>query len=135
MTSETNAYRRDLSRRVRDMAVQYVRRRSDEKSPIKWEEFKDKRITDPATGRQRIDYPDEYRRAHERVCDDAFLALRACRSREDFVTYFTGTICSVPQYLPEGDYFALAEVLLSDGDRWEDARALAMLTISAEARL
>lgn len=125
----------DLSKRVHDMVAQYVYHRTESKSGIKWADFKDRRITDPATGKTRIDVPPKYREARERVCQDAFLSLRACRSREDFVAYFTGTICAVPQYLPIEEYQALADALLGDDGNWERVKALSMLTLSALSRV
>lgn len=124
-----------LSKRVHDIVEQYVRQRTEAKSGIKWADFKDRRITDPTTGRTRIDVPQRYQEVREKVCQDAFLSMRACRSREDFVTYFTGTICAVPQYLPMGEYQALAEALLGGDDEWEQVKALSMLTLSALSRV
>jgi CRISPR-associated protein Cmx8 len=133
--TETTVTVVDLSRRVHDMIAQYVNRRTERRSGIKWDEFKDRRVTDPSTGRTRLDVPTQYREAREKVCMDAFLAMRACHSREDFVAYFTGTICAEPQYLPMADYQELAEALLGGDDRWEQVKALSMLALSALQRV
>ncbi len=114
----------DLARRVRDMVTQYVYRRAELKSGIERKDITDWR-----------NVPERYASAQQGVCESAFLTMRACRSREDFVAFFTGTICSVPQFLPEQDYRGLAEALLSDDDRWEEVKALAMLTVSALSRI
>lgn len=133
--SSTTGMTFDLSKRVHDMIRAYVSQRTEVKSGIAWADFKDRKVTDPTTGRTRIDVPQRYREVRERVWQDAFLSLRACRSREDFVAYFTGTICAVPQYLPMEDYQALAEVLLGDDDSWERVKSLAMLALSAVSRV
>lgn len=129
----TTATASELARRVHDLVRAYVFRRTDEKAKVPWESFKERKVTDEK-GRERIDIPQAYREAREKVCKDAFLRMRACRAREDFVAYFTGTICSVPQYLADPEYQAMASAILDD-DRWEEVKALAMLTLSALSRV
>jgi CRISPR-associated protein Cmx8 len=107
----------------------YVYRKSESKSGIKWDDFKDKKVKDKSTGKEQISVPQRYREVREKVCTDAFLRLRACKAREDFVSYFTGTICSVPQFLPEAEYQTVADAILAD-ERWEEVKALAMLALS-----
>ncbi len=124
----------DLSKRLYDMTQAYVMYKTEAKSGIKWDFFKGKFKTDPDTGRTRLDVPPKYREAREKVCKDAFLKLRSCRSREDFIAYFTGTICSVPQFLPPDEYRKIATSLL-DENKWEDANALVMLALSGLARI
>jgi len=116
----------DLGTRVNDMVHAYVLRRTEVRSDMKWAEYRALSDHDPRR--------DAYRDARERVCTDAFLAIRSRRSRQDFVEYFTGTICSVPQYLPPGEYTGLAGALLSP-DRWEEVKALTMLALAGLARL
>jgi CRISPR-associated protein Cmx8 len=113
----------DLTRRIRDMILRYVMRRTEARSGVKWEDVQSRQAGDPQFER--------YRDAREKICGEAFLRLRACRTRDDFVSYFTGEICAEPQFLPDADYRGLAEVLLGRDDRWEDARALAMLSLSS----
>ncbi|MDK2920448.1 MAG: hypothetical protein PWR24_5 [Desulfonauticus sp.] len=74
----------------------------------------------------------EYREAIEKVSMDAFLAMRG-RKEEDFVEYFTGTICSVPQFLPQEEYLLLSEALVQGG--WEKVKSLSLLAISAASYL
>ncbi len=87
----------------------------------------DKRInqTPPKEG----EIPPVYspREARERVCSDAFLAMRGRRDQE-FVEYFTGTICSVPQYLKQEEYVTLVGELIKD---WGKIKVLSMLALSA----
>jgi CRISPR-associated protein Cmx8 len=110
------------------MVRAYVFRKTESRCGIKWEDFKDKRN---AAG--QLDVPEKYREAREKVCTGAFLAIRSRHSREDFVSYFTGTICSVPQFLPESEYDALAESLLTD--KWEEVKSLSMLALSGLSRV
>jgi len=118
-----------LSQRVHGLVKTYVYRKSESKSGIKWDDFKDKKVKDKSTGKEQISVPQRYREVREKVCTDAFLRLRACKAREDFVSYFTGTICSVPQFLPEAEYQTVADAILAD-ERWEEVKALAMLALS-----
>jgi CRISPR-associated protein Cmx8 len=72
-------------------------------------------------------YSFKYHDDREHVCTDAFLAMRG-RREKDFVEYFTGSICSVPQFLPEEDYLLVSKTLMED---WEKLKTLSMLAISA----
>jgi CRISPR-associated protein Cmx8 len=123
----------DLMERVYNLVRAYVFRKTETRSGIEWDDFKNKRVMDD-TGRERLDVPQRYREAREKVCRDAFLRLRACRAREDFISYFSGTICSVPQYLPDVEYRAVAQAILSE-DQWEEVKALAMLALSGLSRV
>jgi len=118
--------------RIRDIVRAYVLQKSEAKSgeKIDWDEVKKKRK------REQDDsgISPKYREARERVCEDAFLRLRSCKSRTDFINYFTGTICSVPQYIPEDDFLQLSETLL-EGDKWMDIKSLAMMALSAFSRV
>ena len=124
----------DLMERVYSLVRSYVFRKTETKSGIKWDDFKGNRVVDPSTGKERLDVPEKYRETREKVCTDSFLRLRACHAREDFVSYFTGTICSVPHYLPEVEYQAVAQAILNE-ERWEDVKALAMLALSGLSRV
>lgn len=123
-----------MTERIYKLVRGYVMTRTEKKSGIAWDSFKERKIRDPQTGAERIDVPPRYRDVRESVCTDAFLRMRACRSRQDFVDYFTGTICSVPQFLPPGEYQAVSSAIL-DGEGWEDAKALAMLALSGLSRI
>jgi CRISPR-associated protein Cmx8 len=80
-------------------------------------------------GKQTESGRDDPREAREKVCSDAFLAIRGRRD-QDLVEYFTGTICSVPQFLPEKDYLLVAEALTRD---WQRVKNLALLSLSAHS--
>ena len=124
MTIKSAGHRTELAARVHDMVRAYVLRRTEGRSQITWEEFK-------RTGDERR--KEAYRQARQKVCTDAFLAMRSRRSREEFRDYFVGSICSVPQYLPEEEYREIAVGLATD--RWEELRSLAMLALSAHSRV
>lgn len=114
-----------LAKRVHDMVRAYVMRKTEDRARgVTWEEFKGG--NDPEKKRK-------YREAREKICKDAFLALRGRRAQEDFVNYFTGTICSVPQFLPESEYQSIARVLLAE--RWEEIKTLSMLALSGLSSL
>lgn len=132
--TNVSSVRDNISERVYKLVQAYVFRKTESKSGIKWDDFKDKKVKDPSSNRERIDVPQRYREAREKICTDAFLRFRACHAKEDFVSYFTGTICSVSHYLPEAEYQAVAEAILSDG-RWEEVKALAMLALSSFSRV
>lgn len=124
MTSGAAPPDSQLAERIRSMVRAYVMRKTEAKCGISWDSFKDRRRSD-----NKLDVPQKYREARQKICMNAFLALRSRGAREDFVSYFTGTVCSVPQYLPDEEYQTVAQALMSD--RWEEAKALAMLALSA----
>lgn len=84
-------------------------------------------------------FPKEFREAQQRICSDAFLAIRS-RHDQDFVEYFAGTICSVEHQLSHANYQFLVRVLMTSPDPdpvgekrlcWEDVKAMAMIAFSA----
>jgi len=111
-----------LAQRVYRLIQNYVHRKTESKSGMKYDDFKDHKDE-----KGRIQYPQGYREAQEKVCGDAFLAMRGRRDT-DFVEYFAGTICSVPQWLPEEDYLAVSQALLADSEK---VKTLSMLALSA----
>jgi CRISPR-associated protein Cmx8 len=115
-----------LAKRVYHLIQTYVNMRTDEKSTRKYKDFSSQK-----NDRGHIQYPQEYREARQKICSDAFLAMRGRRD-QDFIEYFTGVICSVPQYLNPEDYVAVAGALMSD---WEKIKILSMLALSAHSYL
>ncbi|EJO68285.1 type I-MYXAN CRISPR-associated protein Cmx8 [Leptospira kirschneri] len=77
---------------------------------------------------------DDYKNK-SKIAKDAFLAIRSRKDREDFINYFTSTICSVPHKLGEEEYIKLAESLYNaeEDTGWEKIRALSMLALSANS--
>ena len=115
-----------LEKRVYDMIGSYVRQKTEARSKIKWNDFKDKRTPE---GKMAI--PPAYIEARQKICMDAFLAMRSRREQE-FIEYFTGTICSVPHFLPSDDYIFVSQALLKEGG-WEEIKSLSMLALSAHS--
>lgn len=115
-----------LTLRVYRLIQTYVYQKTEDKSEKKFKDFREKK-----DDKNRIIYPQEYRDAMQKVCTDAFLAMRGRRD-QDFIEYFTGSICSVPQYMSEGDYVAVAGALMTD---WEKIKTLSMLALSAHSYL
>jgi CRISPR-associated protein Cmx8 len=115
-----------LALRINRLIQEYVNRRTEEKSKIKFKDFSHSR-----DDKGRIRYPREYREAREKVCSDAFLALRSRRDQA-FIDYFTGTICSIPQFLPEAELLMVSRALKAD---WPRIKTLAMLALSAHSYL
>lgn len=112
-----------LSVRIYDFIKQYVKLKAERKSGLAVKNFR-------KDGKSWI-YPEDYREAVEKVCSDAFLAMRGRRD-QDFVEYFTGSICSVPQYLKKEDFLYVSQALLND---WDRVKTLSMLAISAHSYL
>lgn len=107
----------------------FVRQKTTGKCGLEWDDFKDKKIKDEKTKKERVDVPKEYAEAKERVVADAYLAMRS-RREKDFVEYFTASICSVRRYLSEDDFCIVAKALL---DQPEDVKTLTLLALSANS--
>jgi CRISPR-associated protein Cmx8 len=108
-----------LATRVHSLVRAYVYAKAELRSRVKYDQFK-------ASG-----YKDrEYIGATNKVCLDAFYAVRSRKERADFVEYFTGTICSVPQSLHGEEYNAFAMTLLSS-EGWQDIKSLTLLALSS----
>ncbi len=108
------------------LVQQYIWRKTEEKSGKKYEEFKTNR-----DNKGRILYPAEYRDSLGKVSSEAFLSMRG-RSEDAFVEYFSGTICSVPQFLPQEEYLSVVKALSID---WQKMKTLSMLAVSANSFL
>ncbi|EMY79324.1 hypothetical protein LEP1GSC060_2315 [Leptospira weilii serovar Ranarum str. ICFT] len=72
-----------------------------------------------------------------KIAAEAFLSIRSIKAKDDFITYFTSTICSVSQRLGEDGYTTLAQALYDEKSEsvpgWEKIRVLAMLALSANS--
>jgi CRISPR-associated protein Cmx8 len=96
----------------------YVLGRTERKYQLTWDKVKG----NPAKEK-------DYREKREKIGREAFLAVRS-RTGSDFVTYFTSTICSIPQYTTEAKYIELARALLTPQET-EKVRSLTLLALSA----
>src|SRR5204863_739849 len=83
-----------LSLIVQRLVKQYVDGRAEAKTGKKVKDFPKRMVDD----RERRIYPKEFREAQQRVCSDAFLAMRS-RHDQDFVEFVAGSLCSVAQFL------------------------------------
>ena len=113
-----------LEKIIHRMVGAYVRQKAEEKSNRKWNDFKDKK-----TPEGKIDIPHEYHDATQKICMDAFLAMRS-RQGLEFISYFAGTICSIPQFLPQDDFVFVSQSLLEQGEK---VKTLSMLALSAHS--
>jgi CRISPR-associated protein Cmx8 len=111
-----------LARRIYSLIRSYVRQKAEMKSGVDIDAL-------PKNEKGYPDYPKPYLDAKEKAASSAFLAMRG-RRREDFIEYFTGTICAVPQWLPEEDYLAVSRALIEQPDT---VKNLAMLALSAHS--
>ena len=77
----------------------------------------------------------DYSDKKEKIAKDAFLAIRSRKDKDDFITYFTSTICSVSQRLGEDGFKVLVDALYNSTEEvgWEKVRALSMLALSANS--
>ncbi|MDI9369366.1 MAG: type I-MYXAN CRISPR-associated protein Cmx8 [Synergistaceae bacterium] len=81
-------------------------------------------------------YSVEYQEAVKKICNGAFLALRG-RKGSDIAEYFTGTLCSHPQFMKsspkneDNDEFILIARALVDPEEREKIKLFAMLALSA----
>jgi CRISPR-associated protein Cmx8 len=120
---------------IQRLVAKYVEGRAEAKTGMKVKDLPKATVD----GKERRIFPIEFREAQQRVCSDAFLAIRS-RHDQDFVEFFAGSICSVAQYLSPEEYQFLIKTLMTKPDpkqihhntlSWEDVKAVAMIAISA----
>lgn len=101
-------------------ARNYVTRRVEQKHKLNWDKVKN----DPKS-------IEEFNSKRGDIARSAFLAARS-RTGADFVEFFAGTICSVPQRAKGGEagFAALSRALIQDTDT---VRTLTLLALSANA--
>lgn len=114
--SMTDENKKTLEGLVYQAIGTYVFGRLSSKHGLEWKDVGDN------AGKKK-----DYEEKKEKVARDAFLAVRA-RTGADFVAYFTGTLCSVPQHLGEDGYAQIARELLTNPER---IRTLTLLALSA----
>jgi CRISPR-associated protein Cmx8 len=107
----------------------FIYRKTELKSGQKWESFKEKKIKDEKTGKERVAIPKEYSDAKEKIASSTFLEMRSRRDQE-FVNHFTAVFGSVGQYLPEDDFQVVAHGLLTQPD---SVKTLTLLALSANS--
>ncbi len=125
-TSKPEAKPTPLDLLVHRLISNFVNRKTEEKSHLKWSDFQK---TKNEKGDERMDIPKDYRDAREKIVSGIFLGMRS-RREQDFVDFFTANICSVGQFLREEDFHIVAQALLNDPDT---VKTLAMLSLSANS--
>lgn len=115
MSQEAQQSKRTPESVIYQMVGNYISRKAESKSGLRWEEVKD-------TPRKK-----DLEEARQKVAKDAFLAVRA-RTGADFISYFASTICSVPQHVGEEAFLTLTQHLHTDTER---VRTLTLLALSA----
>jgi CRISPR-associated protein Cmx8 len=126
--NETQSKRKDykeslsLEEAIYSMVGQYISKKLKSKYELEWKpEWKDAESSSEK---------DDYKKKREKIATEAFLQIRSRTHSQDFTSYFTTTICSVSQMLPEGAYKIVADSLLH---RPEDVRNLTLLALSARS--
>ena len=122
--------RPQLETLIYSLVRNYVNRKTENKCGITWDNItKRPKLKDEKTGRERLDIPKDYSDAREKIVSDVFLAMRS-RREQDFVDYFTATICSVGQYLPAADFPTVAQALIQEPDK---VKTITLLALSANS--
>jgi CRISPR-associated protein Cmx8 len=128
-----------LGRIVRGLVTSYVNRKAAKKLGLNWDDFK----IEVKDGKKRKVAPDpeKFEDQQRRVCDEAFLQIRS-RHDEEFITFFSDSMLSVPHYFDgkAGDLPFLSQILMKRPSRdpvakpapnRDDIKTLAMLALSA----
>ncbi len=106
----------NLEQMVFDIARKYVAKKVAMKEGVSWKSEETAEVK-------------KYKEKTEDTARKAFLAVRS-RSGIDFIEFFTGTLCSVPQFLPLERYEKLSKTLIEDPER---VRTLTLVALSAAA--
>ncbi len=124
-----------LAAKTRGIVRQFVI--SELKDRVKKEQLpNDKTHLDKKEEGESTRYSVEYQEAVRKICNGAFLALRG-RNGPDIAEYFTGTLCSHPQFMrsspknEDDDDFILIARALVDPEEREKIKLFAMLALSA----
>lgn len=103
----------------------YIAGKLESKYQLKWEKVKERP--------KEHDDRESYDKNRLKIAKDAFFAVRS-RTGAEFVDYFTGTLCSVPQRMSQERYAVVARALLDDTEKERDrVRTLTLLALSAQA--
>ncbi len=126
----------NIASKIYEIVGEFVAQRAEKRSGVKRNDLPQK------DGNTDWSKPDEktnrYLEAREKVATDAFLAIRG-RNSDEFVDYFVGSICAVPQFLgakgvsPEQGFIALSNALHESESKRTEMKNLAMLALCAHA--
>ena len=126
----------NIASKVYNFVGEFVAQRAEKRSGVKRDELpkKDGKIDWSASSAITKDYL----AAREKVATDAFLAIRG-RNSDEFVDYFVGSICAVPQFMgargisPEEGFIALSNALHESEVKRTEVKNLTMLALCAHA--
>ena len=126
----------NIASKVYDIVGEFVARRTEKRSGVKWDELpkRDGKVDWNIPSRKARDYF----AAREKVATDAFLAIRG-RNPDEFVDYFVGSICAVPQFLgaegisPKEGFIAITDALHESENKRAEMKNLTMLALCAHA--
>ena len=126
----------NIARKVYDIVGEYVAKRAEKRSGVKRDELpkKDGKVDWSTPSAKTKDYLE----AREKMATDAFLAIRG-RNSEEFVDYFVGSICAVPQFMgtkgisPEQGFIAMSDALHESESKRTEMKNLTMLALCAHA--
>ena len=126
----------NIASKVYDFVGEFVAQRAEKRSGVKRDELprKDGKI-DWSTPNGKTE---EYLEAKEKVGTSAFLAIRG-RNSNEFVDYFVGSICAVPQFMgakgvsPEKGFVAISDALHESENKRTEMKNLTMLALCAHA--
>lgn len=124
MTEANRGEEKTLEQLIYEVVRTYVFGRLESKYDLKW----DQNVKGKGPDKEK-DYNDK----KAKIAREAFLAVRS-RTGMAFISYFTGTICSVSQWLNRDSYLKIAGALAPDNEaQIERVRGLTLLALSATA--
>ena len=125
-----------IASKIYDIVGEFVAQRAEKRSGVKRDELPKKDGTiDWSTSNSRTS---DYLASREKVATDAFLAIRG-RNSDEFVDYFVGSICAVPQFMgakgisPEEGFVAISNALHESESKRTEMKNLTMLALCAHA--
>ena len=118
MDETTKAVPKKLEEIIYKLVRTYILSKVDSKYQLSWNKVK-------GTSEE-----EKYNKMKGKIAREAFLAVRS-RTDEDFVEYFTSTICSFHQFSLNGEGFDLIAQALYDYEDRAKVRTLTMLALSA----
>ena len=127
----------NIASKVYHMVGEFVAQRAEKRSGFKRDELP-KKDDGKIDWSKRSEKTNRYLEAQEKVATDAFLAIRG-RNPDEFVDYFIGSICSVPQFMGakgvslEQGFIAISEALHESEGKRTEMKNLAMLALCAHA--
>ena len=119
----------NLPAKVFDIVGEFVAARAEKRSGVTREQL-------PKDWNNQNQRMKDYLEAREKVATDAFLALRS-RNSDEFVEYFVGVICAVPQFMgakgvrPSDGFVEIASALHGSDAGRAEMKNLTMLALSA----